>query len=209
MKIYLPFNFWLLNFQSSVIILSNNSHEVILIGMSHIGSKEYYKNIQNRYKDKNHLILSEGVEFNNEEVSGIHSDKAKLLGLKTQEEFILFKTENTINSDININEMNSEVADFLNIVFSLDENQISALKPYNNFNFLSLVYNEVIIKRNNKVLKNIRINRNKDIIVPWGAIHLIDLERRLLKEGYKVNSREQLDVIFIPRIIYNFIRNIL
>lgn len=207
MKPFLPFNFWLLDFQSSIITLSNGRQEVILVGMSHMGESSYYKELKRRFKFKKHIVLSEGVNFNNEEVTNIHSGKAFRLGLKTQEEFNIFNQERSMNSDINIEEMDKDVSDFLSLLFDSDQYEFKEHEIYNSFSFLKKLYSEVILKRNDKVISNILKNSDENIIVPWGAIHLIDLEKRLKNNGFKIVKKEHINVFSLPKVTYNFFSN--
>lgn len=179
---------------------TNGKRDIILLGMYHIGTKEYYKNIETRYVDKkNLLVLLEGIKnryISKDLVQVDHSSSAMILGLESQQKN-LFKNYKSVNSDTYFDDMDSGVTDYLNNVFEIWE--YIAVLDFNNakkqMNLLSenkidkdFVFNEIINKRNNIVISNIKKYQAENLLIPWGALHHSEIEDYLLSNGYEVKE---------------------
>lgn len=197
---YFYINVFGLHTYSKEKVFIKDGKEVILLGMYHIGSFDYYKKIKNRYKLKKDLIvLSEGVRSKGEiDIDHIYS--AGIFGLDIQQKN-LFENYKEVNSDVEISNIDPKAIDFLENVFLVWKNmalldfskaksKIKILKnEYKKENVsLSYLYNEIVIKRNVKIKENILKYKDKNLLIPWGALHHEDLEDFLLENGYKVKE---------------------
>jgi uncharacterized protein YbaP (TraB family) len=198
------------NLYSKEVLYEKNGKEVILLGISHIGDESYYKELSTRYlKKENLLVLTEGinVEDNSEELTHKHS--AKLFGLVSQDSSFM-KEYDFKNVDISFNEIDVKYLLIIEESFNAWE-KLSLLnfKDLKNINIhkedvgLVDMYNEIIIKRNVNIKKEILMNKTNNILVPWGAIHHIDLHNFLIKQGYKLKDTNFIKIANIFNMLIN------
>lgn len=202
-------------------ILQKDEHRVHLIGLAHIGESEFYRDLQNTFKqpiDGDRLVLTEGVtDESNILPAGFKSGNtyagfAQQLGLEEQKSFA---GQGDANSEIS-------VADLGSVTFMNADIDISELKPVH-LNLLitlletmesgdlieSLIASssiqisseemedfllEGLIGQRNEHLMTVFKTAHPDfeeIHIPWGAAHLPDLERRFLSEGFSLISKKR------------------
>lgn len=207
-------NFYFVNIYSKEKTFYNKSHEVTLLGISHIGTDEYYSEIKERYLGKeNFLVLLEGVKIESEvEDSDLdHSYTAKIFDLKSQPKD-LFKKYAHINADIYYEEINDEVSLYLDHVFEfwkhlsfLDykkaKSQLELLSELNTDP--DLIKSEIIGKRNKSIISSIEKHKNKNLLVPWGALHQSDIEDYLKSKGYKEKETSYIKNFNVFKVLYS------
>lgn len=193
------------NLYSKEIVFHKGDKKVVLLGVSHIGTKEYYKSISTRYPD--FLVLGEGLKGKG--IDADHSHTATLLGLESQPKD-LFKGYRYLNSDIDASKISPNVGNVLSSSFSFWENialkrnkkafdQVENVKSSNVS--ISELYNEIIIKRNINIKNNI-LTIKENLYIPWGAIHMNDLENFLLTQGYKKEKTSYIKNFNILNSVY-------
>jgi hypothetical protein len=94
---------------------SGTGPSVVLVGVAHLGTTEYFQSIQQRL-DKQTVVLYEGIGIHDVKKgpgamrdSGIQSTLADALGLKFQLDAIDYRRASFINSDMHVPEIEQEV----------------------------------------------------------------------------------------------------
>ena len=188
------------NIYSTEKIFTNGKRNITLLGMSHIGNQSYFEKIEKRYLNKDLIVLREGVTDNNskeknksDEISHFYS--SLIFGLSEQNESFL-KSYKNINSDMDISNINLHTLDSLFYVFEIWKYLAFLKFDYVKLSYEELnksikksdadeMYNEIILKRNNIIKKNIEKYDKDNLLIPWGAFHHNDLEDYLITNGYK------------------------
>ena len=200
-------NFLGYNIGSKEKIFLKDNKKVVLIGMVHVGNYEFYTELDDNYsKCAKCLILREGIGFDSDETI-TYSELASSLGLVSQPR-ALFKY-NYISADIHSDDLSEDTKDFLSLSLEL----INSLSDFDNFSEVYTKLNDrfhsgipksikydIIDKRNQHLMSIFDLNsKHKNIIIPWGAAHLNDIEQELLKRGYELHSSSNRIVLNIPK----------
>lgn len=219
LNFYISFIGW--NIYSTEKIFTNGKRDITLLGMSHIGDESYFKNIEERYlRNKNNLIvLREGVKDNestkkdSDQISHFYS--SLFFGLTEQNEHFLESYSN-VNSDLDISNMNLHTLDTLFYVFEIWKHVAFLRFDYVKISYEELneslkktdkneIYNEIILKRNDVIKKNIEKYNKENLLIPWGAFHHNDLEKYLIKNGYKEIKTNYIKVFnLLDSLVYSF-----
>lgn len=183
---------------------------VHLIPMIHVGEENFYKEISALDISKKTLILLEGVKDKQNLLASISYRKmANATGLSTQEENFrpmaktkeLQKNLSYLVADVDASEFSPETRTFINqVIKDMNEKSFFALLVSNYDNngasdSISHLSVDLIEKRNQKVLLELMANESKfdEFYIPWGAAHLPEIERELLKTGFKeVDSKRRV-----------------
>lgn len=190
--------------------LEKDGIQIRLIGMSHIANKSFYKDIQSDI-DKiqgRTITLAEGVtnKRNTLKIDMNYAEIAKNFSVSSQDDSITFP--NSRGADIDFIDFDPKTIMVINKVFNVINNEIpkgaSAAdlekfkKEVDSINMTDVDYaikHELLKKRNDHLIKQIRGEisgkKFKNILVPWGALHLQEIENELTgKLGFKVTSEE-------------------
>lgn len=189
-------------------IFIKEGRKVRVIPMIHIGKKEFYQQINKDVDNTTTLYLLEGIQDKDKLLEGLnHRKTASAIGQESQADHFRPGTQaqskyqtsmiQAISADIDASEMSHETIELLNFLtdskkdggpMSLIElNMKLADKKYNK------MYYDIIELRNNKLMSLFNENKQKyeTIIIPWGALHLPDIERRLVDLGYEESSERK------------------
>lgn len=202
-------------------ILQKDDYRVHLIGLAHIGESDFYRDLQNAFKqpiDGNRLVLTEGVtDKSNLLPEGFKSGNtyasfAQQLGLEEQKSFVGQDDDDSevisaelrrvtfMNADIDISELKPV---HLNLLITLLETMesgdlIESLIASSGIQISSEEMEEFLLEgligQRNEHLMSVFETAYRDfeeIHIPWGAAHLPDLERRFLSKGFSLVSKKK------------------
>ena len=187
-----------------------NGRKLRLIPMVHVATKEFYQSITKNLDNKKTLFLLEGVQDKKNLLEGFsHSSTAKKLGLENQADHFDpedFVDENThaIVADVDSALLSKRTIEILKVVNKINQKfsmelyyQLMSLMGENGLSFL---YEDIIKKRNQYLLQKL-VEKEKEyevLIVPWGGLHLPDIEKEILKLGYVPSGK------IIKRMAFKF-----
>jgi len=184
--------------------INNDGKRIILMPMSHVGQKEFYERlIENISPDEKLIFIDEGIRYNKkEQVKKITENINKII--KKKEDYVcqndyfytLIKDFNRVNGDVHVDDLHPILRkDYLNQ--ELNEKEKEILKD--------LYITEKINKRD-----EIAVAKMKEIyddynvfIFPWGASHMIGIEKLISESGFVEEESRKFNVLFIRQeIIY-------
>jgi hypothetical protein len=189
---------------------------VRLIPMMHIGKEDFYKKISQIDAAEKTLVLAEGVKDDLKELEGLdYSDLANSFGLSRQGEHFTPEAKNEENNNklffiaerIKTSDMSAQTISLLKKIFkSFKKNKNKRndlLGKLTNSN-IKITGDEYISLRND--LLDLRTNdliaqfdkhegKFKKVIIPWGALHMPDIELALIKRGYIFQSEVKRELI--------------
>lgn len=192
---------------------------VHLIPMIHVGDEKFYKEISEIDSSEKTLFLLEGVQDKDELLKGLNYDEfATKLGLDKQGDHYkpqAVKKENQKNftyivADIDVSEFSPSSRKFLKETFKTfkDKNALEIFMM-NSENFSTNEASELAIdlmdKRNEKVLTEFKNNQEKfsKFYIPWGAAHMPEIERAIMKEGYELQKTTERPVVSLQTVLNN------
>ena len=194
---------------------AHGDREVQLVGMGHIGRRGVYDALLARPDDKPTVILAEGVTDEHRLLpsAGHQQAMALALGLDAQpppEEMIgTDDADDSVpaaapaieNADLDVSAFRPSTLDFLRLAFRIDADpsdraarrRLEALVRRGDAHALyRSIAEDVLDKRNQHLLERIdaALPRYARVVVPWGVLHLADIEAGLFERGFELTSRE-------------------
>lgn len=187
-----------------------------LIPMVHIGDESFYKEISKVDGKVKTLFLLEGVSDKEKLLKNLdYGNFAAKAGLDLQKDH--FNPEapaeyrhniSIMMADIDVNEFNPETREFLKKVFdqmnkkSFFEVMYMGSDKFTAKESAALIV-DLVQKRNKKVLTEMKKNEKdfQEIYIPWGAAHMPEIERDILKDGYKPVSEKHRIVISLEKAL--------
>jgi hypothetical protein len=194
---------------------TRGDREVVLVGMSHLGRKGVYAELLEQPDDTPTVVLAEGVTDREGLLRGAWSlgPVAAELGLDSQPEAdAMFEAEGDSldgeealveieAADVDLSTFRPTSVDFLRLAFRVAGRpedtearaELEALlaRPdaaaiWSNF------LDDVLDKRNAHLLERIdeALARRPRVVVPWGVLHLADVEAGLHARGFELASSE-------------------
>jgi hypothetical protein len=174
--------------------------------MAHVGKKEFYKNLKVSFADKEALLLMEGV-----------TDKKKLLinkpdynfiaanfGISDQQKFFtaekMPESLEIMRADLDISELASSTIAGINLagkLYSKEGFKLSSMlelqKHLATSDTAAIFFKDLISKRNEKLLNTLdeQLEKHECIIVPWGALHMPEIEAWAIKQGFKIKKKNK------------------
>lgn len=197
-------------------VYEKNGKTLHLIPMVHIGDEEFYKELSKVDGKVKTLYLLEGVSDRDKLLKNLdYSTFAKGAGLDLQKEHFNpevpaeFKDNISIKmADIDVNQFKPETRDFLKKVFdqmnkkSFFEVMYMSSDKFSAKESAALIV-DLVQKRNDKVLSELKSNEKdfQEIFIPWGAAHMPEIERDIVKDGYKPVSEKERVVISLEKML--------
>ncbi|MFW5782102.1 MAG: hypothetical protein ACOCWO_02290 [Candidatus Muiribacteriaceae bacterium] len=172
---------------------------VSLIGMMHIGDKEFYNDLLQDFSKSGSVIIPEGISDRGDllKTKPDYKKVSKAIGLDSQsEEFLKDHEEWKFDPvDLDTSEFSDNTLNFINKIMSMLQNIEDREDLIKKLFFTSeeppameitTFYKDVIEKRNEALWAGIQKNRGQyeQIIIPWGAYHLVDISQRLESMGH-------------------------
>ena len=189
-----------------------NNQSIVLIPMVHIGGEEFYKNVLKEYYQKEGIVLQEGV--NDETKRLVHGADykgvAQALGLSTQkDQFKLPESSKLklVTADVDTTVFDQETINKLNLIFKftsdLKGKSEDALSDFLKLQVLmanrestAAFFEDILIKRNRVLIQNLnQYKENNLILVPWGALHLPEIQSYLIDQGYQLTYEDKVSVL--------------
>ncbi len=197
-------------------VYEKNGKTLHLIPMVHIGDEEFYKEISKVDGKVKTLFLLEGVSDRDKLLQNLdYGNFAKGAGLDLQKDHFNptvpeeFKHNISIMmADIDVNQFKPETRDFLKKVFdqmnkkSFFEVMYMSSDKFSAKESAALIV-DLVQKRNAKVLSELKTNEKnfQEIYIPWGAAHMPEIERDILRDGYRPVSSKYRTVISLEKAL--------
>lgn len=197
-------------------VYEKNGKTLHLIPMVHIGDEEFYKELSKVDGKVKTLYLLEGVSDRDKLLQNLdYGNFAKGAGLDLQKEHFNpsapeeFKHNISVKmADIDVNQFKPETRDFLKKVFdqmnkkSFFEVMYMSSDKFSAKESAALIV-DLVQKRNAKVLTELKTNEKdfQEIYIPWGAAHMPEIERDILKDGYTAVSEKERIVISLEKAL--------
>ncbi|MFZ5950085.1 MAG: hypothetical protein ACOYXC_05245 [Candidatus Rifleibacteriota bacterium] len=197
-------------------LFTRNGKELRLQGMAHIGGKEFYQEIKEVLKNEQAVMLMEGVTDEKKLLATPpdYDSVAGHLGLASQRDH--FSPENMpetleiIRADLDTSDFSPQTIEILNFIGKVYSKE--GINPGN----LLLMYmklsdvkvsraflSDLITRRNQCLIGHILENlpRTSIIVVPWGAMHLPQIEKWAIKEGFVLSRTSKHVVMRFPDMV--------
>ncbi|HNV69808.1 MAG TPA: hypothetical protein PKO06_08935 [Candidatus Ozemobacteraceae bacterium] len=190
--------------------------ELRLLGMAHVADKNFYEDIKNSLRGKPGLILMEGVTDEKDllETPLDLSSVAEKLGVDDQRKTFTPKSMpaevTVIRADVDVSDFASDTIELLNLV-----GKVYSKKGFNFGHFLMMYlklsqpevtrtfFTDLIEKRNACLIGHVQNNLKKypRIVIPWGAMHLPDIERWVSDNGFTLKSQKGRLLLRFPNYL--------
>lgn len=195
--------------------------ELRLLGMAHVAGSDFYQDIKSSLANKPAIMLMEGVtdEKNLLQTPPDYGSVAKNLGLASQRDKFspedMPENVDIIRADLDTADFSGETVDILNFIGSIYG------KDGINFSRLLMMYmkladiensraflGDLITKRNQCLLQHIKTSMQgtRLIVVPWGAMHLPQIEKWARAEGFVFKQKKSRPVIRFPEYFKFFLQ---
>lgn len=190
-----------------------NGKTIHLIPMVHVGSESFYKEVSELDGTKPTLVLLEGVKDKDNllenftyrnKVTAAQADHfdPKVKAASKSEAKTLQKNIKYIVADLDASEFDPKTRKYLNKMakkletesffqFIIDPQTASSSAEIMTWTV------DILDRRNMKVLADLKANESKfdRFYIPWGALHMPDIEREIVNQGYKLSETKQRSVI--------------
>lgn len=175
-----------------------------LIPMSHIADAAFYQRVEQSFPT-NAIILLEGVTDRRNLLTNkiSYQRAAASLGLTEQVKEFRPTQGELVPADVDVEQFSTQTIGFLNLVMLLhrkgmtDETlqQLAKYSPPPQVE--SLIIDDLLGRRNEHLLGEIRerLAETEHIIVPWGAAHMPELAREIVKAGFHLQDAQEYTVI--------------
>ena len=176
----------------------NDGKTIRLVPMSHVGEPEFYRTLAESFPT-NSLILMEGVTDDQGLLTNKLSYQRMAKALGVTEQHVEFRPQaEMVSADVDISVFTKSTLGFLNLVMRLHSKGVDlptvlqlmqASTPQNE----AQLFEDLLGKRNEHLLGEIR-TRLKDadyLIVPWGAAHMPEVARGVLKSGFRLQESQE------------------
>ena len=211
--------------KTRIIELSNGDKTITLIGVIHVGSEQYYRNIQQELNNCE-MVLFEGVTgMENSGLKKLYDTLAKLINLKGQKESIDYTGKwsgvKFIRSDVDESEISFYLKDFFDKmgdasikIDKLDELDDKAKKivdkilskiillALKNIKLLKFFFrnhhqNVLVDLRNYKVIGDVSVHINgyKHIGIFYGDAHLDHFVKFFKSVGFKIVAKRKYNFV--------------
>ncbi|MFZ8933949.1 MAG: TraB/GumN family protein [Bacteriovoracaceae bacterium] len=178
---------------------------IVLIPMVHIADKDFYKNVLKDYHNQDGVVLQEGVKDSQGLIKydADYKAMAKAIGLTSQKDHFKLPEDSKlrmVTSDMDTSEFSKNTIERLNLIFKLSqefkENETEAVSDFLKLQLLlskraetAKFFHEILHDRNVFLTKKLELMQNeKLVIIPWGALHLPDMENYLIDKGYQLKE---------------------
>ena len=202
---------------------AKNGSELRLLGMSHVAEPGFYKSIKDGLRGKAALMLMEGVSDEKKLLAQPldYANLAAKLGIENQRD--QFSTKEMpegieiVRADLDAADFAPETVDILNSI-----GKVYAKDGLNMANLLMLylklsdsdtsreLMKDLLARRNHCLIEHLKKNLKKHnlILVPWGALHLPDIEKWVTAEGFALKEQKSRMLLRFPDYFRHFISGI-
>ncbi len=176
-----------------------------LVPMAHVGEFAFYRSLAESFPT-NAIVLMEGVSDKKDLLTNTvkisYGRMAKSFGVAEQHDAFHPRGE-IIRADVDVAEFSRETIDFINLAMNFHTHgfdpamlrQLIAQPQPENVE--KQVLADILELRNRHLLGEIksRLGDPGEIIVPWGAAHMPELGRELLKLGFRITETTRYTAI--------------
>jgi hypothetical protein len=182
-------------------LFEQGDRRVRLIGMAHVGDSEFYEDLKKSLAKKPALLLMEGVTDDKELLQNVPDYEfiAKNLGVEDQRAGFSLASmpENLeiIRADLDIQDFASSTVMALNLAGKLYSEEgfnlatLMELHSYFAKTGVTETFMHDLLNKRNKVVVGLiqeKLEEHPLIIIPWGALHLPEIEDWLNKNNFKM-----------------------
>lgn len=170
---------------------------ITLMPMSHVGEIEFYQNLSATFPDES-VVLMEGVTDSSQTMN-THSNYSKMAdAIGGVEQVKVFKPRGEIvNADVDISSFSPATRELLKTAMLLHAKGVTAetlpiLMQPTPPGLEKQLIDDILTKRNQHLLGVLRerLPSSTHIVVPWGAAHMPEIAREILKLGFRQTETE-------------------
>ncbi len=186
-------------------VYQKEKQRIVLIPMVHIADKEFYEDVLKDYNSQAGVVLQEGVKDSKGLIkyNADYKAMAKAIGLTSQKDHFKLPPDSKLKmvfSDMDTSEFSKNTIERLNLIFKLTqefrENETEAINDFLKLQLMlanrietARFFHEILHERNIFLTKKLELmNEENLIIIPWGALHLPDMENYLVDKGYQLKE---------------------
>jgi hypothetical protein len=180
----------------------DDGRTITLVPMSHVGEPEFYHSLAASFPE-NAVILMEGVS-DTRNLAKVHSDYSKMAAtVGGVEQTKVFRPRGEIvHADVDISAFSPATLELLKTAMLLHSKGVTAetlpilMKPTPP-GLEKQLMEDILTKRNHHLLGVIRerLPTSENIIVPWGAAHMPEIAREILKDGFHMTETQDFMAI--------------
>lgn len=194
--------------------------ELRLLGMAHIANSKFYRDIKQEIAQKPAIMLMEGVTDDKEllQTPPDYDNIAGKLGLASQRKkfspFEMPENVEVIRADLDVADFAADTVKTLNAIGQIYSkegiNFAQLLQMYLRMSDRARVrafFSDLISKRNLCLIDHIEENLPKTslIIVPWGAMHLPQIEKWVRDQGFELKQIKKRSLLEFPAYLAFFL----
>ena len=153
------------------------------------------------------LVSQQEMHFRGRRIEAAELDKP---GSRKRAEGEGFRAGTDIlRADLDVSSFRPQTVEFLNVLGTHLKEGSSLTKDLLGLNGLSkkyfapemqqVVMNDILHRRNKEVIRHLRkaVNRYDTILIPWGALHMVEIEAEVLRQGFELQQvRERVSIDF-------------
>jgi hypothetical protein len=176
--------------------------QITLVPMSHVGESSFYQELSESFPEDS-VVLMEGVSDKNK-LAPSHSNYSRMaeaIGVVEQHEFFKPKGE-IVPADVDMSEFSPATRDMLKGVLlvhskGLTEETMPILLKPTPPGFEKQLLDDILGKRNRHLLRVLheRLPNTNHIVIPWGAAHMPEIAREIVKSGFRVVETREFNAI--------------
>ncbi len=187
--------------------------ELRLQGMAHIAGQDFYKKIKESLGSRQAIMLMEGVTDEKDllETPPDYEGIAGNLGLASQRDHFspaeMPENVKVIRADLDTSDfkpLTIEILNFIGKVYAKDginfSNLLMMYIKMSDIETSRAFLGDLISRRNLCLIEHIRdsLGKTRLIVVPWGAMHLPQIEKWAIKEGFALKTVKEHLVVRFP-----------
>ena len=192
--------------------LRRGDDDVHLIGMVHLAEEGSFDELYRSFGELGPavVVLEEGVTDRDSRLSTAgrgYEKVAERLGLQEQPRLTEHDTVEVRHADIDVSELSPEALQLITSImgfYASDRPALAILNLQSTLDelggdevILQLLLSELVGRRNDRLEEEVHVALAEErvVVVPWGALHLPDLQSRLEGAGFAVVSEDRRLVV--------------
>ncbi|MDD2716505.1 MAG: hypothetical protein PHW04_11505 [Candidatus Wallbacteria bacterium] len=197
---------------------SNDSREVYLVAMMHIGERNFYEKLAASFPAESSIVLMEGVT-DRKKLLKYHLNYQKFadfLGIDTQSDYFnpASREIECKYADLDMSDLSPGTVKFINKCarihsqgFTSQESLKEMFSQGADDKEFELFKTDIVGKRNIHLLEQIAagLKTHRIVVVPWGAYHMPGLESALLCQGFIQSDLKKWDVVKYQTIFHSLV----
>ena len=212
-------------------VYRRDNRTIRLVGMIHLGERQYYDDLVGSVAPGRTIVLAEGVTDDRKLLRNRldYGKIAGVLGLTSQEK-MLFRGRligeedlegapprgaakpgpvHILRADVDVSSFRPQTIHFLDALgkhLMEDSSGSKWLLPFDAWagenitpEMNKTIMDDILYRRNREVIRYMRkaLLRYDNIVIPWGALHMAEIEAEVLAQGFKLQQeRERVSIDF-------------